>query len=243
MFFKKFIGSNTENILPQSHFHQYAATHSMGLCTLFLSLGLILALSYSLVINKFLSIAGSVFFTLIGNLKFIFIIILSYYIFHDELTITNVIGVFITFIGFMLYSYFKDADENKNDNLENSEQKFQNGEKTIQYDDVYGNNEENEFLLTTNDHVRYSNKFETEVIDDVDNGNSNNNNKTLQWVFYVETFLSIFVLIMLFSFLFLGHNNNKQQGALLLLNNNNNNNSNFNNKKNVSISNVRMGGK
>ena len=91
----------------------------------------------------------------------------------------------------MLYSYFKDADENKNDNLENSEQKFQNGEKTIQYDDVYGNNEENEFLLTTNDHVRYSNKFETEVIDDVDNGNSNNNNKTLQWVFYVETFLSI----------------------------------------------------
>ena len=217
----------------------------MGLCTLFLSLGLILALSYSLVINKFLSIAGSVFFTLIGNLKFIFIIILSYYIFHDELTITNVIGVFITFIGFMLYSYFKDADENKNDNLENSEQKFQNGilkEKTIQYDDVYSNNEENEFLLTTNDHVRYSNKFETEVIDDVDNGNSNNNNKTLQWVFYVETFLSIFVLIMLFSFLFLGHNNNKQQGALLLLNNNNNN-SNFNNKKNVSISNVRMGGK
>ena len=210
----------------------------MGLCALFLSLGLILALSYSLVINKFLSIAGSVFFTLIGNLKFIFIIILSYYIFHDELTITNVIGVFITFIGFMLYSYFKDADENKNDNLENSEQKFQNGilkEKTIQYDDVYSNNEENEFLLTTNDHVRYSNKFETEVIDDVDNGNSNNNNKTLQWVFYVETFLSIFVLIMLFSFLFLGHNNNKQQGALLLLNNNN---SNFNNKKNVSISNV-----
>ena len=212
----------------------------MGLCTLFLSLGLILALSYSLVINKFLSIAGSVFFTLIGNLKFIFIIILSYYIFHDELTITNVIGVFITFIGFMLYSYFKDADENKNDNLENSEQKFQNGilkEKTIQYDDVYSNNEENEFLLTTNDHVRYSSNFETEAIDDVDNGNSNNNNKTLQWVFYVETFLSIFVLIMLFSFLFLGHNNNKQQGALLLLNNNNNN-SNFNNKKNVSISNV-----
>lgn len=212
----------------------------MGLCTLFLSLGLILALSYSLVINKFLSIAGSVFFTLIGNLKFIFIIILSYYIFHDELTITNVIGVFITFIGFMLYSYFKDADENKNDNLENSEQKFQNGilkEKTIQYDDVYSNNEENEFLLTTNDHVRYSSNFETEAIDDVDNGNSNNNNKTLQWVFYVETFLSIFVLIMLFSFLFLGHNNNKQQGALLLLNNNNNN-SNFNNKKNASISNV-----
>ena len=112
----------------------------------------------------------------------------------------------------------------------------QNGEKTIQYDDVYGNNEENEFLLTTNDHVRYSNNFETEVTDDVDNGNSNKNNKTLQWVFYVETFLSIFVLIMLFSFLFLGHNNNKQQGALLLLNNNNN--SNFNNKKNVSISNV-----
>jgi hypothetical protein len=185
----------------------------MGLCVLFLSFGLILALSYALIINKFISIAGSVFFTLIGNVKFILIIILSYYIFHDKLTLINLIGVLITFAGFILYSYFRDLDnevDNEGKDINNKIRKMAMTEKKIQYDifqdDDSNYNNENEFLLTTNEHSRYK-----DITLDNDDANKNTNNKrenqththTLNYnIFRFEMFLSIFVIFTVCSFLF-----------------------------------------
>ena len=189
-----FIGIQTNILLPlgylfscgNSLFHEYASTHSMKQCMLFLMLGLILALSYALVINKFIAVAGSVFFTLIGNLKFVIIIVLSFYIFHDTLTFVNIIGVSITFIGFVLYSYFKDKDK------ENTKEEVQELRETLSKDtkihyDEFENVTEHESLLPRNaDDIRAPLKASAE------------SNKILV---YLETFVCLFIIATIWAFL------------------------------------------
>ena len=153
---------------------------------IFLMLGLILALSYALVINKFIAVAGSVFFTLIGNLKFVIIIILSYYIFHDRLTAVNVIGVSISFIGFVLYSYFKDKDKGNSDEEVNKERRMTSIDKEIHYDEFESANEQESLLRRNTDdtHRLVSSSAESKRI-----------------FVYLETFVCLFIIATLWSFL------------------------------------------
>lgn len=153
---------------------------------IFLMFGLILALSYALVINKFIAVAGSVFFTLIGNLKFVIIIILSYYIFHDRLTAVNIIGVSVSFIGFVLYSYFKDKENGNADEEVQQERRMASIDKEIHYDEFQSANEQ-ESLLHRN-------------IDDTHRSVTGGAESRKIFV-YLETFVCLFIIATLWSFL------------------------------------------
>ena len=91
-------------------FHRYAAKHSMSKCLTFLFAGLVLALTYGLVTNKFSAVAGSVFCTIVGNVKLVVIIFLSAHVFHEELAMINYLGIVTSVLAFAAYSYFKHAD-------------------------------------------------------------------------------------------------------------------------------------
>ena len=153
---------------------------------IFLMFGLILALSYALVINKFIAVAGSVFFTLIGNLKFVIIIILSYYIFHDTLTVVNIIGVSISFTGFVLYSYFKDKDK-KNTKKEIQEAHGMLSVDTKVHYDEFENVTEHDSLLPRNTGDTHTPLKA-----------SSESNKILV---YLETFVCLFIIATIWAFL------------------------------------------
>ena len=158
-------------------------------------LGLILALSYALVINKFITVAGSVFFTLIGNLKFVIIIVLSFYIFHD----TDICKHNWSFniYRLVLYSYFKDKDK------ENTKEEVQELRETLSKDtkihyDEFENVTEHESLLPRNaDDIRAPLKASAE------------SNKILV---YLETFVCLFIIATIWSFL-TSHNHGALKAA------------------------------
>ena len=93
--------------LELDDFHAYAQEHSMLKCMGLLMLGGSMALLYLLVTNALIVNGGSVYLTVLGNFKLALIVLVSCWVFNDQLETINVVGIVITVVGFVFYSYVK----------------------------------------------------------------------------------------------------------------------------------------
>ena len=97
-------------VLELDDFHDYAKEHSMIKCMGLLFLGGSMAIMYLLVTNALIVNGGSVYLTVLGNLKLALIVLVSCWLFKDQLEAINMLGILVTIFGFGLYSYIKKKD-------------------------------------------------------------------------------------------------------------------------------------
>jgi drug/metabolite transporter (DMT)-like permease len=135
-------------VLELDDFHEYAQEHSMAKCLGLLVLGGSMAIMYLLVTNALIVNGGSVYLTVLGNLKLALIVLVSCYVFQDQLATINVIGILVTILGFMLYTYVKQLNATKNQSKHASKEQLQKDiEKLSKEEDEFATQEEQQSLL------------------------------------------------------------------------------------------------
>ena len=176
-------------VLELDDFHEYAKQHSMFKCLGLLGLGGTMAIAYLLVTNALIVNGGSVYLTVLGNLKLSLIVLISCYVFQDKLAPINIIGILITILGFGLYSYIKKLNQqnkvSKSIQLNKDIESFTRHEHGE--DDLLASKEETQSLLV-NGAQTYR------------NGNNENRKQSLgRTVYYIEIAMAIFILSMAFA--------------------------------------------
>jgi drug/metabolite transporter (DMT)-like permease len=134
-------------VLELDDFHDYAKKHSMMKCMSLLMLGGSMAIMYLLVTNALIVNGGSVYLTVLGNLKLALIVLVSCWLFSDQLEPINMIGIGVTILGFALYSFIKKLS---NSSKKSGQLKYDGMEDSITEDDL-DIEEERQSLLVQSD--------------------------------------------------------------------------------------------
>ena len=100
-------------ILELDKFHAFVQTNSLFRCLGMLLVGGSMATAYLLVINGLIAIGGTVYLTVLGNAKLALVVLASCYIFEEELTRLNIVGIVITILGFWLFSVAKQRQKKR----------------------------------------------------------------------------------------------------------------------------------
>ena len=126
-------------ILELDKFHAFVQTNSLFRCLGMLLVGGSMATAYLLVINGLIAIGGTVYLTVLGNAKLALVVLASCYIFEEELTRLNIVGIVITILGFWLFSVAKQRQKKR--------EKLQEELRKIYEEDFEDVDEERQSLL------------------------------------------------------------------------------------------------
>ena len=124
--------------LELDKFHDYVRRNSLLECLGVLFVGGSMATGYLLVINGLIAIGGTVYLTVLGNAKLALVVLASCYIFEEQLTRFNMIGIFVTILGFICYNFAKQKQKQR-EQMQKEVQKI--------YEDVAWEDEEAQSFL------------------------------------------------------------------------------------------------